>query len=416
MAIKRVILHFGMAKAGSSSIQRTLFKNAAALEKNGFKYLSEWEENHLIKFKYLFSQYPVSPANTGHLGRPLPNKKRHIKKAIDAMVQVMDTPTECETLILSGEYSAELWLDSTIDNIKKFISKYFRSKDIEVTIVYFVRNPLTWIISFLQQRLFKDGFMNKNGDFFESAMKQYDGIINLHKNFSDSLILLKFEDACLSEDGLVGYFLRAIGFSKDRLKDIDVFRENESRCMEVMEFINYVEAVEPRHPCEHYRSVNPNRFTDDFHCVKNIRGVKFDLPYQSKVEFWERFRKTVCRLRENTGIDYTDYEVPPSSAEGETYSEQTIQEFIKVFPDLSFILQKHFLKFFEKKYMETAQTRFKRLHCKGSVPWAIYNSKNKLLSLWSLRIRNKRNNLKKVIGERMPRTIKTALKRVIYGG
>jgi len=66
--------------------------------------------------------------------------------------------------------------------------------------------------------------------------------------------------------------------------------------------------------------------------------------------------------------------------------------------------------------METAQTRFKQLHCKGSVPWTIYNSKNTLLNLWSLRIRIKRNNLKKVIGERMPRTIKAALKRVLYGG
>ena len=415
MAIKRVILHLGMAKAGSSSIQHTLFNNTDVLEKNGFRYLAEWEENHLIKFKYLFSQYPVSPASTGHLGRPLKNRKQKSKNAVNTMLQVIKT-SKCETLILSGEFSAELWINSTIENIKGFIEKYFKSVGIETTIIFLVRNPLTWITSFLQQRLFKDGFMNKNGDFFEFAMKQYDGVINLKNHFPDSLELLKFEDACLDKDGLVGRFLKTAGFPEEALKHINITRTNESRCTEVMELVNYVESVESRHPYDHYRHVNPNRYTDDFNCIINIKGVKFDLPYQSKVEFWERFRETIFRLKENAGIDYTGHEIISHATDQETYSEQTIQGFIEAFPKLSFILQRHFLKFFEKKYMETAQVKFKQLHFKDSIPYTIYSKKNIFISGLIFHLKNNLQAIKKAISSAMPYKVKTSLKQAFGKG
>jgi len=414
MTIKRAIIHLGMAKAGSSSIQHALYNNSNTLEKNSFRYLAEWGENHLIKFKYLFSPYPVSPANTGKLGRPLFDIKRQRKSAIATLLQVINT-TKCETLILSGELSAELWNDLMIENVKEFTKKYFQDKGIETKIIFFVRNPLTWVISFLQQRLFKDGFMNKNSDFFEFAMNQYDGIFNLKKHFCDSVAFLKFEDSCMDKDGLTGCFLKAIGFPKDELKSINISKINESRCKEVMEFVSYVEAAEPRHPHNNYRSVNPNRYTDDFNCIINIKGVRFDLPYQSKTEFCERFRVKTDYLKEITGIDYTNYEIP-ASIEQETYNEQTIQGFIEAFPKLSIVLQKHFLKFFEKKYMETAQVKFKQLHFKDSIPYAIYNRKNTFFCYIVFRVKNKLRTIKKSAGYLMPSIIKKIRKRILGKG
>jgi len=416
MAVKRVILHLGMAKAGSSSIQHTLFNNTAILEKNSFRYLTEWEIDHLRKFHYLFAQYPVNPISTGHLGKPPAGRKRQNSEAINVMSRIMKT-TENETLILSGEYFHDLCLDATIENIKEFIKKYFQNNGVETRIVYLVRNPLTWITSHLQQTLFRIGFMNKDCDYFENEMEKYEGVFNLQKNFSDSLTLLKFEDACLDKDGLVGHFLKTIHFPENELKNINIFRKNDSRCIEVMEFVNYIEAVEPLYPYAHYKRLNPNRYVGDLYCAKDINGVKFDLPDQSKAELWKRFEKTTLLLKEKTGIDYTDYTIPPSSPSGqETYSEQTIQEFIMVFPHLSFILQKHFLKFFEKKYMETAQIRFKQLHGKDSVPWEIFNKRNTFFCLMNLRNKNKLRGIKRFISEAMPSKTKKYLKRTLIKG
>ena len=413
MAIKRVVLHLGMAKAGSSSIQHTLFHNTAILKKNGFRYLNEWEESHLRKLHYLLSSHPVNPISTGHLGKPPADKKRQNKISIETMLKVMNT-TECETLIISGEYFHDLWLDSTIENISHFIDKYFKNRGINVTIIYIIRNPLTWMISYLQQTLYRVGFMNKHCDYFEVAMKKYRGIINLQKHFFDSLTLLKFEDACLDKDGLVGSYLKTIGFPEDELKNIHIHRTNESRCMEVMEFLYYVESIEPRYPHAHYRYINRNSYFDDFSCIKDIKGVKFDLPYESKVELWGRFQESVCLVKENTGIDYTDYIVPfPSSPshEQKTYSEETIKGFIEAFPKLNFILQKHFLTFFEKKHVETAQEKFKQLYFKNSVPHTLYNSKSVFFNLLSLRIKNKIRKIKKIAGERIPLKIKRIYKK-----
>jgi len=418
MAIKKVILHLGPGKTGTSSIQHTLFTNSTIMERNGFRYLTEWKVNHFKKFHNLFASYPVTPIGTVHLGKPLSNIRQQNKKMIETMLRVINT-SECETLILSGEYFHDLWLDSTIENMKSFINQYFQSNGIKTSIVYFVRNPLAWLISSLQQQVFSRGYSNKNDDYFDFRMKQYEGVLNLKKHFSDSLLLLKFEDACLDKDGLVGHFLKKIGFPEEELKNINISRINESRCMEVMEFAYYVESVEPRYPYTDYKRENINRFHKDTNSLRNIKGVKFDLSYQSKTELWGRFQETVHNIKKNTGIDYTDYEIPlPSLLEQEPYSDETIQGFVKAFPKLNIVLQKHFLKFFEKKYMETAQAKFKKLHFKDSIPWSVYSPKSVFFSLLRFRIgKNKLyNSVKKPISKLIPGKTKKRLKRALGRG
>ena len=392
-----------MGKNGSTSIQGTLLKNSDILEKNGFRYLNEWGQNHLRTVYRLFSPCPTVPKNAGALGRPIPNIKHERQKAITKMLNVMNT-TKCETLIISGEYYQEFHLDSVMEKIKTFIKNHFQCKNIETTIVLFLRNPLPWIVSSVQEGAFKGGFSYKNnGDYYEMRMKQYEGIINLQKYFPDSLKLLKFEDACLDEDGLVGYFLKTIDFPASELKKINFFRLNESRSMEVIEFARYLEAVEPRFPFNDYRRSNPNITLKDVKHLKNIKGVKFDLPYQSKVNLLTRFQATILFLKENTGIDYTDYTIPEIPSQ-DTYSEETIQEFINVFQKLSIVVQKHFLKFFEAKYLETTEEKFKQLYFKDSVPYTIFANRNAIISLRSY-------YLKRKLREVLPRKAKKFLRR-----
>jgi len=409
--VKKVFLHLGMSKAGSSSIQATLYNNSAALEKNGFRYLTEWDENHLIILKYLFSEYPVSPPDTGFLGTHSARRKRQTKDNIKTMLNVMNT-TQCEALILSGEHFHELYLDSTLEKIKRFIQKYFTDNNVQAKIILIVRNPVDWLLSSLQERTFKIGYMNKNCDFFEDIIKQYKGIINLHRYFSESLILLKFEDACHDKHGLVGHLLKTMNFPEEEINNIIMHRTNESRCFEVMEFVYYVEAIEPRHPFNNYIKSNPHRFRGDFLCLKDIKGVKFDLPFQGKTELFARFNETIHLLKTNTGIDYTNFVISTSSNH-ETYSQETIQGFIDAFPKLSIILQKHFLKFFEKKYMETTQEKFKQLFFQNSVPWKLYNAKNIFLNLLILRFFYIYQKTRKEIGEIIPRSAKSVLKKVL---
>ena len=393
-----------MPKTGTSSIQKTLYDdaNAAVLEKNGFRYLTEWGWNHVAILRFIFSPNPP-PLGNRNYGKPI-SKRRH-KKDVNflskKLLKVMNT-TECKTLILSGECSEVFLQDSAIENLKDYIRQYFQSNDIDVKIILLIRNPLSWFISSLQQKQFGGRYL-RSDDFFESRIKQYEGIIKLKNYFPDSIALLNFDEFCLDKDGLVGGVLKAIGFPEGELANIAFFRSNDSRSMEVMEFVNYIESVQPLLPHSNFKFMNPNRTIIDLTCIKGIKGEKFDLPHQSKIELWERMRETVENLKKNTGIDFTDYKVPISTAK-ETWNEQTVQEFINAFPKLSIVIQKLFLKFFEMKYAQTAQVKFKQLYFKGSIPWKTYNNKHVFLMLLIYPIKN---TLPKIV----PQAIKLFLQR-----
>ena len=367
MAIKKLILHLGMSKAGSTSIQHTLFNNATILEKNGFRYLTEWGQNHLHVLKHIFSSFPVSPLDRKLIGRPLTEKERERdkRKLINTMLEVINS-TDCENLILSGEFWGQLHFDSTIENISNFLDKYFRRKGIEAHIIFLVRNPLTHTISSFQQKLFAGTY---NEHFLEGNIRAFEGIINLQKHFTDSLTLLKFEDAALDKDGLVGCFLKAIGYPKDKIQELDILRANDSRCLEVMELAGYIESREPATPYGINNTVNPKRepLGADLTPLKNIKGTKFDFPYRDKLALWSYLKGTVNSLKENIGIDYTGYQIAPLSSEEETYNEATIQEFIEAYPKLNPIIQGLFLDFFEAKYNETLNEKFKKLYSSSVV-------------------------------------------------
>jgi len=387
MAIKRVIIHLGMPKAGSTFIQSTLYNNAAELEKNGFMYLTEWGRSHINKFHNLFYTRETGHSDT-FISSFLKNKQN--EKSINALLKVISN-SDHETLILSGEFFRTLYLSSTTEKIGAFIKKVFYDNNIDVTIIYYIRNPLNWINSWSAQIFFSSGYLSRNADFYETAIKQYNGIFNLQAHFSDCLKIIKFEDACQDKDGLAANFLKAIGFPESAIKNIDMSgsNRNESRSMEVIEFVHFVEAMEARSSLGNYKRYIPSRFYRELKPLRYIKGVKFDLPFQSKTELWARLQETVTHLKENSGIDYTAYKIPTeSSSAQQCYSAETTQEFIEAFPKLNLIIQKYFLSFFEKKYMETAQEKFKLLYFPGSIPYTIYKQK---CSFWGI-LSAKKNN------------------------
>jgi hypothetical protein len=357
MAIKRVIMHLGMPKAGSSSIQHALFTNSLALERNGFRYLNEWGQNHISIFTYLFAPYPVNPIDQvtySERKATVEERQKVCDEKVKRMLAVMDA-TGCETLLLSGECCLFLRHESAITNVQSFFKKYFQ--DIDVKIVLLVRNPLTWMISFYQHDLSLDQWPKNmwHDDRYDDLKSGYfDSIDNMVKAFGNSLVLLKFEDAIKDEDGLVGYFLKATGFPGDEIKKLAVTKENESRSLEALALISFIDIKEPYRPSALSGPNNPKRISWDIAPLWAVKGAKFDFTYKDRLTLWKRLKESVRLLKENTGIDYTDYKIE-ERPEPETYTSETIADFIEAFPKLSPVLQKLFLEFFEKKYAETAQ-------------------------------------------------------------
>jgi hypothetical protein len=368
-------MHLGMPKAGSTSIQHALFTNSPVLERNGFRYMNEWGENHIQIFDHLFNPWLVNPIDCWTYSERKATEEERRKvcdEKTGQMLAVMEVADGRETLLLSGEYGFALRHESATANIKSFLKKYFHGLDVKIVLV--VRNPLAWLISLYQQDL-SVGWWPKNMwsyDKYDDYKSCYfESLNNLLKYFGDSLVLLKFEDAVSDKDGLVGCFLKAIGFPEDEIKKLNITRENESRSLEAMELISFIDAKEPSVPSGYGGPNNPKRIQGDTMPLWAVKGAKFDFAYKDKLALWERLKEPVRLLKENTGIDYTDYRIE-EQPEPETYTEETINGFIEAFPKLSPVLQKLFLEFFEKKYAETAQEKFKKLYFQGTIPNKIY--------------------------------------------
>jgi hypothetical protein len=365
MAIKRVIFHAGILKTGSKSLQKSLFHNSEVLERNGFRYLREWGACHENVIIGLLGEWECFRFFIdGRFGRYSREESIRIRNDyIEKMLEVISN-TPCETLIISAESML-----SFANNLSKFITEYL--KKMEIKIIAYIRNPLTHPISLYQQ------YMTNPWDYlyniFKDARQLFDyriptsfyNLTNYHLSF------FKFEDAIQDEDGLAGHFLKTIGLPGQEVKNINVFRSNESRSCEAIEFLSFAEERVPTFILDNSGCSKNNPIIKDTRPLKKIRGPKFDLSYQNKVELWEQMQDTVIKIRDTIGIDYTDYTVP-QSPDIITYSPETIEDFLEAFPKINLTLQKLFLEFFRKKHYETGLDKFRKLYEDGSMPQKMY--------------------------------------------
>ncbi|MCL2504762.1 MAG: hypothetical protein FWE93_00695 [Alphaproteobacteria bacterium] len=375
MPIKKLVVHLGGPKTGSSSIQRTLYNNSELLEKNGFRYLHEWWVSHYKVFQCLFSSCRI-PKNPDLWSYMTAEERADYEQVQMEQMLHACKDSDGKTMIMSAEFAVDFALvPDYSEKFQSFLKEYF--SDVEVQIILYIRNPVEWQISRWQEDKKKGCIVKSLNEDWHQKFESYH---NIHlrtfvSKFKDMITLVKFEDAVKDEDGLVGSFLKLTGFPESELNELKVFRTNESVCAEAMEFIKFAEDVEPTF--NKSWNLNPKRTYVDCFPLFSIKGTKFDFSWRDKLAMLERNREGIQWLKDNAGIDYTDYKVE-EKPEPETYSEETLNGFIEAFLKISSVLQKLFLDFFEKKYSETGQTKFRRLYANESIPRIIYEREQNL--------------------------------------
>jgi len=213
-----IIVHVGMHKTGTTSIQRTLDKH---LNDPHFVYVKLANPNHSRQIFTLFEErnHPsvnvigdqeVEEANNQTRNRLIESFQAHNNKKY----------------IISGESIRGMSKDSLV-NFKSFLSQYFQ----KITIVAYIRSPKAYMESAFQQ-IIKDGTNHFDIDRIYPNYQKFQQFFDVFGQ--ENVKLWKFDPKHFPNNNVVLDFSQRLGMQIDPKK---VINENESISKEALSLL-----------------------------------------------------------------------------------------------------------------------------------------------------------------------------------
>lgn len=239
--MKKIYIHAGPGKSGTSAIQSFLAKNIRALERVGFSYpdIDSIDESinggvtggnsASLARSFLNSDHPFSIKND--------IESKDIQYKFDRLLKNSNS-----NLILSSELFSMLNKED-VEDLKSFINQY----DYEVFCVFYLRRHDQIVESDYAQQVKKHGYSDLiDSEFYKHIISAYDfyRIINAFKyNFGEASIIVRaYEKTQFVNNNLLDDFLSSIGLYSSRdlfLFDSNIVNPSPSRSMlEIMRVVN----------------------------------------------------------------------------------------------------------------------------------------------------------------------------------
>ena len=221
MKKRECIIHIGMHKTGSTSIQASLHQN---LDSETFSYLDIGPRNHSVSIVSLFAKKKFLPA----LKKRGFTKKNMIDFKLSTKDKLINNLIECnDVMIISGESIPALLLNE-LEEFRDFLYQYFE----KITIVAYVRTPKSYIESAFQQRV-KGGLNKLDIDTlypkYRERFEKFDLVFG-----RENVKLWKFDPKSFSEGNVVMDFCNRLGIE---MKSESTIRVNESLSKEALSLL-----------------------------------------------------------------------------------------------------------------------------------------------------------------------------------
>lgn len=215
--MKKILLHVGTHKTGSTSIQQTLHRNRDILEKHDIHYL-EFGSNHW----HVYSAFMNNPWNWFEHRRMNRTKQDVVEMNRETLHSLREeiTNSSANNIIISSEYLCQLPRGKII-KLRDYLADLG-----DTTVVYFCRNIISWLSSDSQQCA-KVG-MKTQPTSFDVAIKR---LIDFPENYISAFdrkqfVLIRFEDAI--KEGLCNTILEIGNLPKLEDMNIEEVVENKS--------------------------------------------------------------------------------------------------------------------------------------------------------------------------------------------
>ncbi len=215
--MKRIYLHLGTHKTGSTSLQNTFHAYRETLAEHGLTYLGTDGP-----YPCLYSAYLADPMNFGwnrHSGLTVKQlKARDTTAMADLDRQIDQSPTD--DIIISSEYLAQL-PEPRLNKLRQHLAQRG-----QVTAIYFYRELLSWTSSDTQQ-LAKGGHRSRPTPYETAVQRIHDLPLRTRRVFgADRSVYIRFEDAV--RDGICNSFLAALGLPTLASMGLTEIHANES--------------------------------------------------------------------------------------------------------------------------------------------------------------------------------------------
>lgn len=313
---RKIILHTGMPKTGTSTIQNVFYeKKGFLLEQEGILYPS-LAPNLTTALRTIFRDLSDQPIANKMAGLTVEEEAEHRKKYLDALEEEISS-REWDVLLLSGE-GMSVMLEPELAKLREWGGKYAS----DWTVLVCVRHPVAYTRSMIQQLM-------KSGDTLRQAYENLP-TPNFRERLSRAVSVFgrknvhvfDFDAAAGNEGGVVGTFAEKAGLTaqtRDFLAS-QAMRYNDSLSLEAVHILDSLNRQRPMFVGNGRasRRAGPGR---ELPYLKRIRGRKFDVPESVKEDIRLQSRDDVAYLNDTFGLDlYEDVldSTPRSESQGAT--------------------------------------------------------------------------------------------------
>ncbi|MEE4146806.1 MAG: hypothetical protein V2I26_18520 [Halieaceae bacterium] len=235
---RQILLHAGLSKTGSTSIQANCRRYRGFLLAHGIVY----PQFSFGDRPFTMHSIPLTAAITGsgkyglRLHRRFPGVSDKVIAACRAQLHTVLAAGRGEDLLLSTELVAD-YDDGDMQALKALLLEHGD----RVRVLAYIRSPQSVLESMLQERVKAAAKV----DPLALVGRVRHKLENLQRNFTDSLEVINFHEAQSHPLGLVGSFLTRLGLLEEDLSELTFSSGNERISMEAFQLMS---AINQRFP------------------------------------------------------------------------------------------------------------------------------------------------------------------------
>jgi|GEM_PF-3601651 len=292
---KKLILHIGMTRTGTSSIQGELIKNKDKLYRHGVKYFfGEDIDKDLFEALFFKDPYNIQSLRLEYgSDEAIDIGLRHIKKKFIEFLLFKNKPIS----IVSAE-GLSFCSSDEVGMLKDFLLKYYALEDIYV--IYYAREPISHMKSMIAWNV-KQGYQTIDEAIYTQKGGHYFQFIESYSQHFKNIIVRPYYNYGQGNQSIVDDFLLHCGIK------INIACENQRKNEALGKYATiifsellkkYPRWIEERKNMD--RGMKNGVYTAEFFRIfSNVEDVKFDVCMNFNQQQKDNLNDIIARINQN---------------------------------------------------------------------------------------------------------------------